>query len=162
VKLPLSLIKRLAVKTRAGMELQLREFLISALDEGEWPGSYPHCFCPQESARNVHWAADRLRHKTKAKGKISAPAENLTLVFQLVSCHYSDLTNRAARLITIVLNFRRPMKNITESCTEVKTRELWKLTVSIHSLISGTTALGSWSLLQFRNIFLYRRGISSS
>jgi hypothetical protein len=74
------------------------------------PGKSPQC------------PLGRLRHKTEAKEKMSAPAENLTLVFQLVTCHYIDLATQADRLIAIILNFRRPMKNGTERCTEVKQR----------------------------------------
>jgi hypothetical protein len=107
---------------------------------------------PQESARDVHWVAGRLRHKTEAERKISSPAANVTLVSQLVACHYIDLANQAARLITIVLNFRRPMKNVTECCTKVKTRETWRLSVYIHSALY-------WALASSSDFFAQRVGL---
>jgi hypothetical protein len=50
-----SILKYHAMKTRGGVEIQLHEFLISALDGGEWSASHPGRFTPGERAPGTHW-----------------------------------------------------------------------------------------------------------
>jgi hypothetical protein len=43
------------MKAYWGVEVQLHEFLTSALDGGEWSASDPGRFIPRERAPDTHW-----------------------------------------------------------------------------------------------------------
>jgi hypothetical protein len=43
------------MKAYGGVEAQLRAFLISAVDGGEWSASGPSRFTPRERAPGTHW-----------------------------------------------------------------------------------------------------------
>jgi hypothetical protein len=55
VKLSLCLTKHHAMKTYWGEETQLRAFLNSALDIGEWSASSSGRIIPRERAPGTHW-----------------------------------------------------------------------------------------------------------
>jgi hypothetical protein len=46
------------MKTCGGVEVQFHEFLVSALDVGEWTASRPGCFIPGKEAPGTHWRGD--------------------------------------------------------------------------------------------------------